>query len=354
MRAILGVLMMAAVLFSASPALAQQWSFEAEALYLQRDIPGGIVTSNNNSLASFAGLTPNTTALSTENLDFDWEVGFRATLGFHPDANNSWEATYWGLHEWSDRASAQPCANIGGFFTACAFLDAVFSQGLSLGSALPSINSFNFASQHEIKYETEIHNAELNYWRHLSRWGNFHPSILVGIRYIDLREEFKLSSIGGTVVIPLIGVALSQGSGEYKIETQNRLIGIQFGGQGVWRVNQRVGVGIRAKVGLLANFADQDSDLTNTNLILAPGTTTLSKSESEEGFATVAEAGAFITWNVWRNLSLRVGYDVFHMGGVALAPEQFASSNTTDAFAQLDRNGSALYHGPSGGVRIVW
>ena len=48
------------------------------------------------------------------------------------------------------------------------------------------------------------------------------------------------------------------------------------------------------------------------------------------------------------------GYQILYVAGLALAPEQMATSNTKGADSQLDRSGSAFYHGPSVGAKVSW
>lgn len=325
--------------FMATPALAQpsnkQWTFEAEALFLHRNATKGVAIST-------AGTS---VVLGTSDLKFGFEPGVRFTLGFHPDPSNSLELVYFGLHNWSDRAK-RTCplgdSNSTGQSDDCLF--PVFADG-DADPPSGSIGSFTHAFQHSIRYQSKLHNVELNYKRHFSPWGNLHPSLLVGLRYVSVPERFNFLSVDDD------GDTCPGGGdcGIYNIRTKNHLFGVQFGGVGTYRFGPSFDLGLRVKAGLFANWAKQRSRVLNES-----SSDTFNGSNSRTGAAGVADAGLFATWNFTPNIALTGGYQVLYVTGLALAPEQFATSPTTNATSQLNNSGSTFYHGPSVGLKVSW
>ena len=143
--------------------------------------------------------------------------------------------------------------------------------------------------------------------------------------------------------------------GNYDIKTTNQLFGVQLGGVGTYRFGQSFDLGLRFKAGLFANRAKQSTNFNSDNEPGEAGSDELLKtSKSRTTAAGVADAGLFATWNFNRNIALTAGYQILYVAGLALAPEQLASSNARGAFSQLDTSGSAFYHGPSVGLKVSW
>src|SRR3989304_2027725 len=68
-RSALAIAVLLAALLTATPVLAQQWSFQAEALWLQRDVNPGVATSVEDDR--------DIVALGTNNLGFGFSPGAR-------------------------------------------------------------------------------------------------------------------------------------------------------------------------------------------------------------------------------------------------------------------------------------
>ena len=333
---------MVGTLFTASLALAQQaqqqkqWTFDAEALFLHRNATKGVPVVKTTDTSRLV--------LGTNNLKFGFRPGARFTLGYHPDPSNTVEAVYFGLQQFRASASARcPSNNClttvfaengSGFFN---FDD--ISDGVSEGSPLI-----------RIKYESRLHNVELNYKHHFSPWGNFTPTLLTGFRFMSVPERFNITAVGEDCCI-----GSSPSIADYKIKTTNYLFGVQIGGDGTYRFGPSFDVGLRAKVGLFANRARQRTQYCSVD---SPPNDCSDENfrgrSSRTGAAGVAEAGLFATWNLHQNVALTAGYQILYIAGLALAPEQMATSNSQGALSQLNNSGSAFYHGPSVGVKVGW
>jgi len=311
----------------------KQWTFETEALFLKRNQTRGVPTSVSSTTSDDRVL------LGTNDLRFGFRPGARFTLGYHPDPMNTFEVVYFGLHNFSDKAKVTCPLATDPSDSNC--IDPVFEDG-----SFKSTGDFEDAFQHKIKYESRLHNVELNYKRHFSPWGNLHPSLLIGFRYLSVPEKFTLFTADS-------GPPPSD-PGKYNIKTTNYLFGLQLGGVGTYRFNPSFDLGLRFKAGLFANIAKQRTNFVN-DLDDSPDSDDIEKtSKRRTNAAGVADAGLFATWNFNPNIALTAGYQILYVAGLALAPEQLASTNSVGAFSQLDTSGSAFYHGPSVGLKVSW
>ena len=338
----MALMALAAALFVASPTLVQaaqpqqqQWTFETEALFLHRNQTKGVPVAITTGTAR--------TVLGTNDIKFGFRPGVRFTLGYHPDPNNTVELVYFGLQKWTAKASTN-CDKLG---ESSPCLAAVFSQASpSSSSGFYDFEDFgainNPAEAARIKYQSKLHNVELNYKRHFAPWGNFIPTLLVGLRYMSVPERFGIAMFGEDGDL--------SDRADYKIKSKNHLFGVQVGGDGTYRMGS-VDLSLRAKAGLFANWAKQITSGSETSEGFSDS---FRGSKSEAGAAGVGEAGLFATWNLHPNVALTAGYQILYIAGLALAPEQMATSNSQGAISQLDKSGSAFYHGPSVGVKVSW
>lgn len=322
---------------------ASKFTFETEALFLHRNMGKNVgvsVTTNTHSQV-----------LGTKNLDFGFRPGARFTLGYHPDPSNSVELSYFGLHNYSssksatcfDRITNEPCigavfGNTNGWYDWEEFGDPDPTNGAG-------------AIYNKIKYESRLHNVELNYKRHLSAIGNFLPTLLFGFRYMSVPEKFSIFANGedennGPVAICCLS--------RMDIQTENRLVGLQVGGDGTYRMGS-VDFALKAKAGVFVNWASQRTGgfaIECQGNALGGACEGFQGHKSNSGAAGVGEGGLFATWNVHRNVALTGGYQVLYIGGLALAPENMPTVNARNAIGQINNSGSAFYHGPSIGVKV--
>ena len=323
----------------------KEWTFETEALILHRNqnIRKGLGTAEGHRPGTGPATNVNSTVIGAKDLKFGFRPGARFTLGYHPDPMNTFEVVYFGLQQWS-ASKKTDCARLRAFresnegFTDC--LNAFFVRPEAEQTYPDPFNEilpeFNGVDAMRIKYESRLHNVELNYKRHFTPWGNFVPTLLAGFRFISVPERFKLA----------VNDLTWSDFGAYKIHTTNYLFGVQIGGDGAYRFGPSFELGLRAKVGLFANAAKQTSKVCESTESCG------SDKKSGAAPAGVGEAGLFGTWNMHPNVALTAGYQVLYVIGLALAPDQMASSSNPGALSSLDTRGSIFYHGPSVGVKV--
>jgi len=304
-----------------------RWSVQAEALFLDRDIPDVVTTVDRATDEEFG----------TDDLSFDLDTGIRWRIGYHFSPANSVEFGGFGLinHQDVDSFTSSILSPSGEVLRAAFNPDATD----------PEASNFAQTFRQSINYSAETTNLELNYRHTLPRSsGGWQGSLLAGLRYLSLTEDFRLTS---TDEDPDIFPGTSVG--RYRIDADNDGIGLQVGGDLSYQFAQNFDIALRFRTGLLLNNASQDSEIRND---LGGQTVTTDGDGSNTEISPVVELGAFLNWALSRQVSLNAGYSFLLFGNMALAPEQFAGSNNfSDSLSGLDR-GSVIYHGPSLGIQV--
>lgn len=277
--------------------------------------------------------------LSTDDLDFSAEPGFRATVTRQVGPGSNIEFSYLGQHEWSSGASVASATNS---------LFSVFSGFGTFpvpGQGFTETDQAAFAS---IDYASRIDSFELNFRQRVQGYGcKVQGSWLAGVRYFSLDEDFRLFT----------DAPINNASATYDVGTYNGLIGGQGGGD-IWVcLIPGLSIGAEAKGGLYLNSAKQTTVINGTTL-LAP----LVEQVEDDELALMGEASLMALWRVNQSWSVRGGYTFIWVDSVALAPENF---NSTPPFlvpaytnpprvATIDTEGDILLHGFTIGVEYMW
>lgn len=238
------------------------------------------------------------------------------------------------------------------------------------------------------------------------RWSRFAtPSkvrgFYVGLRYIRQNESFRYQGFGrrqtvavfeedelGEIVFEDLDndedtpdTPVASGSriasipegGTYRVNTDNDLIGIQFGSDMVAKRTDWV-FGLNGKIGGMMNFADRRSSLLQrfetieslTGRNVVPITTatnnpeddaileTRSTSEelNDETLTFLSEVNVYVSYYLRPNTSFRVGYNVLYMNGLATALDNVGIQGNT--FNRFEVTGDSLYHGMNLGFETTW
>ncbi len=283
--------------------------------------------------------------LSTNDLDFDYEPGFRAIARYDVGPSSNIEGSYTGVFNWSTAAQVTDGTNDNQY--------SILSEyGIDPAGGYPETDA---ADLQRLEYSTNLNSVDIS-WRHHWMAPNMRlqGSWLVGARYTNLEETFRYITVADNHNDPLNGGA-PRGPGfmTYRTITHNNLIGFQTGGDLYACVLPGLVFGGDVKVGVYGNRAEQDTS------ILA---TSINPAQREEATSTevalIAEGGASIVYQLSPGWSLRAGYSFLFMDGVALAPENF---NGAAPFAggparpiTINSNGNVLYHGPTAGLEWMW
>ena len=300
--------------------------------------------------------------LNTSSVFFDGAEGYYTTIGRHlaRDSENRdhfGEFTFWGFNSWEEwNMASGPTMSAFGF----TFGSLVSPFGPSFGIFDSPVGGFNRAETHLFRYQSNIDNWELNgrirprirkdrlvlqpngRWRREERAGA-HYSFLYGLRVISLGERSLFQARGRITD----GVDTFNTFGDYHVQTGNNLVGLQIGGDMIYRYNKWSG-GFRGKVGAFVNSAHHIST------IASGGTDPFAEefpnhrlSDSGSTVAGVIEFGATGKYMITPHFWLTASYDLMWLTGLALAPEQMEFDRVPSGM--LNAGGTLFYHGLTAG-----
>ncbi|MFI4874002.1 MAG: hypothetical protein ACIALR_01605, partial [Blastopirellula sp. JB062] len=203
----------------------------------------------------------------------------------------------------------------------------------------------NFAS---LSLSNRFDSIELNLkrgWTGAGCW--FQGSWWGGFRYFRLSEESNYVTQTNT------------GSMNYAVETDNDMYGAQIGGDLTSRLTTRLSLTGFIEAGLFGNRGVQDTTILLNN---AGGSATVFETADAHRASFVTEGGFHGNFRVTPNMAVKLGYQVVYVNGVALAIDNYnfttgagtAPSALASRGVLVDDNGSALYHGATAGLELVW
>jgi len=305
-----------------------RWSVQADVLFWDRigNACDQVLAIDLNSTVPGAN-----TVLSTNDLDFSMEPGWRILVGFRPDpcsalgCCSALEFSYFGVYDWEDSAAA------------------VGDQNLAIPGALGlAANNFLLADEIRAIYRSRLNNVEANCIKSCCIDPCTQVDFLLGFRFLALNEDFSL-----------IGTDALEGTSSYDISTSNYLYGLQMGGR-MTRQMQQWSLQFTGKAGVFLNDAGQSQIVTdfppNPNDLIArnvPGV-------SDTSAAMLGEVDLTLVRRITNAWSLRLGYSVLGLGGLALAPDQLDFTLTPVSGTNLATNGFVLFHGAHAGLEAVW
>ena len=150
--------------------------------------------------------------------------------------------------------------------------------------------------------------------------------------------------------IEIIGQGPAPQMGRFHVQTTNDMLGVHFGGEYVEQA-ALWNWGLRGRIGGLGNLASRRS-LFTSQLPMPAGPTTRRESVDKDNLTFLIEGGVFASLHVHPNATIRVGYDILYLSGVAQAIGNL--SLPVGSFSPMEVNDSALYHGGSVGFTMVW
>lgn len=272
------------------------WTFRAEAIIWDR--AGG----------TNVPLVGAPVALNAFDLNGGWQAGPRLTAIKHGVFDSCWdlEVAYFGINSWT---GTQVLADADDYLTT------------------PAINILGVVPL-TATYSSSLQNGELNGRRAYNEWVTW----VVGFRAIQIDESL-------TAVF---------GAASHSVETRNRLYGGQVGADVAlfdgpcWRINA---VG---KVGIYGNSAEQVTRTAGVGGALP----FVTFADNQTCF--VGEFGVNAGYHLTERLTLLAGYNLLWVNGLALAPEQLATTDITTGVGALATNGNLFYHGVNVGLEYGW
>ena len=260
---------------------------------------------------------------------FDYELGDfggRITAGRLFDCTNGIEGVYTGPYKW------QRSSNVPGPGNAAPF-NSNFVPSAGYNAA--TINTFNNADQHVQTYQARFSSYEINrtWWT----WDVLQT--MVGVRYIDYKEDYALSSAKGGV---------GGGNGLFQSSIINRAVGPQIGAQLIRPASLRANYGFKGKAAVFANFDEASAFMSNA------GSLVLNANKSTVDLAGLVEAGMFANYQIVPSVRLTAGYDFMYLPGFATVPGQDYTSITPNTGTSIKNGDQVFLHGGSVGVQILY
>jgi len=301
--------------------------------------------------------------LSTKTLGLDGSLGYDTTLGRHlgrdvENRDHFLELTFWGLHNWEEHATATS-ARVN-------FFDGRYGTLFTPFVPTPDptdtpVGGFNRAQRHEIFYESDLNNWEVNVrvtprgradrlvllptgrWRRELNPGH-KWAFLYGARVMSIDERFQFISSG----------RINDASGNhdiagyYDVRTHNTMLGIQFG-LDFTQQHERWHWGVQSKVAGFVNFAEQYSDISTFDQSdLASINPNFSVGDQKNEVSGAVELRFTTRYMITPTFWVHGSYDLMWVAGLALAPENVRFS--TDPIEEITANGTTFYHGLRMGV----
>ena len=293
-----------------------------DAVWMRRDASGSAgVISTEGILGQ--------PVLSTDDGAFDTEIGMRFEATIPLNSGRVLEFGYMGLFDHSANESVSSNGNL-------------FSVLSDFGTApFGGYGETDQADEHSLTYSTGLDTVELGFRR---RWTDpnsmWQGSWLAGVRHFYLTEQFGFDSKS------------SNGMLDYDSSTVNSMTGFQLGAD-LWLAAQNgLDIGLFGKVGVYGNRMKQGSRYFATSINPA-----INETMDGERTSFVLEAGAMANWRVNQNLTVRAGYQVLLLDGVALASDQFSENppflQPSTGSALVD-DGELIYTGFNVGVEWMW
>ena len=299
---------------------------------------GAAIRRNPSRDVDFASLNgPASIVLSTRDFNYDFRAAGHVLVGHTINECFQIEGVYLGVTEAENVAAVRDTSNnlLGGRGN-------LFSPFGGFGAS--PVTGLDFNNLAQIRYTSSLQGAELNVRRHVPMPPDrLTLSILFGVRYLDLPEDFQYLTQSDVGVVNSIHVT-----------THNQMVGPQIGALMEFYVDNRWWINLEGKAAVMNNHAQQSTAYRNVD---NNGITHI-YSGGEQGdhtaFAGDVELTCVYRWSP--NITTRLGYRALMFQDVALAPNNFDTNINilTQGPAQLNHSTAVIYHGPHAGLEVAW
>ncbi|UUO09319.1 hypothetical protein M4951_10980 [Blastopirellula sp. J2-11] len=276
------------------------------------------------------------TVLNSNQLNFDNEAGVRFMMNWICFAGSTLEVSYMGIGNWASSSTATGAGNL-------------YSPLSNFGSdPLGGYSESDMSNLANLSMSNRFDTVEINLkrgWTGAGCW--FQGSWWGGFRYFRLSEDSNYVTQGAS------------GSMNYACNTDNDMYGAQLGGDLTTRLTTRLSLSGFLECGIYGNRGVQSTTILLNN---AGGTATVFETAAANRASMVTEGGVHGNFKITPNMALKLGYQVVYVNGVALAMDNYnfttglgaAPAALASRGVLVDDNGSALYHGLTGGFELVW
>jgi len=314
------------------------FDLHAEFLYLSLD--------NHGPFIEFSRDIGGTTRITSNDLEYGDEPGFRVTGTYQTGPGSNLEFTYLGMFDFDETSNATGVDNLNSIFTN-------FTADDPGGNGQEQFDQADF---HQVSLANNLDSLELNYRR---RWVGptclLQGSWLVGVRYVKVKERLLFSSVADR---PNPAGGRFGGTGTCIVNATNYMTGPQIGGDLWLCLLPGLSVGLDGKFTLLGNNAKQftsiSGDDVNTGFVgIVPP-----ERIGNDKVTFLGEASLNVNYRVNHRFTIRAGYELIFVEGVALALENFNPEvelfGNPPRVAAFSDGGSLFYDGFTFGGELMW
>ena len=304
----------------------------AEALFWQRNN-----ATDARPIAVAAGGATDETVLSSRGLLTPIGVGTRVLFGDYGREGMGWEVGYLGLYDMQTRdivVGERPTIQAAG---PLGYAAAGFNNGIGAGADYDSeINSIE-ANAVFHRFDGGFDRSSRYPWQRCSGYEGGSLDWLAGFRWAGLEETARLGVQPEDASVPSL----------YIVDATSNLFAGQTGVRGRMAFENWALEGWM-KVGVAGTMLSQSQSMTTD--YRSP------RSSDLAGMGMIADMNLSAIWRFTDSLGLRVGYNVFWLTGVALAPDQWDFSAATGAGAGtgIRGTGSVFLNGVNVGLEGRW
>lgn len=328
-----------------------QWTVSEEALIFDR-----VGTAKWVLVERVPGSTPfirvpttgSNPVLNSTDLDQGFAPGLRLGLDYHVDHNYNLSLSFFYIGTWDSVKSVGPDNPL---------------NWLEMKAPGVFFQTQDFAYQSMAwDYSTQLYNAELNMQKKVSD----RVRVIAGFRWLQLRENLQGNILPADTFQPtwknnplntLFDVAqITSGTSApayppfWNTSTINNLCGFQIGVDGKIFEYRHFSINGLIKGGPYLNHA---SEITGVSL----AKTVYESGASANRAAFVGEGGLRCEYQVTRAITLKLGYEVLWLSGVATAPGQIRQtyifySPTSVQTHDVSSNSNVLFHGVTAGLEF--
>lgn len=310
----------------------------AEALFWQRNN-----AARARPIAVDAGGAADQPVLATRDLVPPVGVGTRVLYGDYGSVGMGWEVGYLGVYDMHTRDVAvgdRPTIQAAG---ALGFAPAGFNNGVGAGADYESAVNSVEANAVFHRFDGGFDRCSRYPWQRTCGYEGGSLDWLAGFRWAGLEESARLGVLPEGFPAP----------NTYTVDSSSNLFAAQTGVRGRMVFEQWAVEGWM-KVGLAGTALSQSQTMTNLLAPDAPYRT--ARSGDDAGMGMIADMNLSAIWRLSDVWGLRVGYNLFWLTGVALAPDQwdFSAATGPEAGTAIRGTGSVFFNGANLGLEARW
>jgi hypothetical protein len=305
-----------------------------ESVFLQRD--------NDVGDQPLATTSSGATLITANQPAYTVQPGLRLFYGSIDECDTGWEAGYLGV--WSMFADTDVTG--AGIQAPEPFPNYPNAQGFENRTAaraayLSTLNSVESSVLWRSCDGGFNRRANLP-WQRCSNYRHGTFDWLLGFRWVGLDDTATMTYSGGSIPVPAT----------YSAQTSSNLFGVQVGRRGRMEWDNWALEGW-AKAMLGGAYLSQSQapiiDIITPDPVIRGGRT---RRDGEVGF--VGDLNCSLIRRVTDDVSIRVGYNLIWLSGVAPAPDQFDFTTTAASGTGLDPGGNVFLHGANFGLERRW